>query len=457
MKTKNHINFFAIGASFLFMFNPNVNIVDVLPDFIGYIILCLALTPLGDVNEYISDALKSFKRMIFIDAAKLIAFMWVFGISVTSEFNSSLMLWSFVFGALEIIILIPAYLNLFKGLTSLGYFHSNTAILGYKQKARKNHTEKMQSFTVFFVIFKSVMSFLPELSDLTSTEYYENSGMTNMYRYIGIMRFLAFAPALIIGIIWLVKIILYFSRIRKDTEFCRLLEQTYISRVLPKKGIFVKRNVSVAFTVLITAAVLTIDFRLERVNIFPDFISAVLLFVFVLLISKRTAVNKGLGIALSCLYFVASCAYSLLEFLFFKNHSYGAVWRDAEAMAAYRYMIIGCIAATVLFAVLCFVIIKSLASVIDMHTGYVSDGESSHTEMQKKMAEDTRRELKKQLVLCYVATVIYAVCDVCYALFAKDYGFMLVLNVACGAFFIGMLAKATVEIYEAVSTKYMLE
>ena len=171
MKTK-HINFFALGISFVFMFNPNINIIDLLPDFIGYIILCVALTPLSDINEHMAEAYAGFKRMIFIDAAKVLAFVWVFGISVTSEYNSSLMLWSFIFGIVELIFLLPAYVNLFKGFTGLGYFHENTAILGSKRGRGKNYTDKMRSFTVFFIAFKSVMSFLPELSDLTSTEYY---------------------------------------------------------------------------------------------------------------------------------------------------------------------------------------------------------------------------------------------------------------------------------------------
>ena len=105
MKTK-HINFFALGISFVFMFNPNINIIDLLPDFIGYIILCVALTPLSDINEHMAEAYAGFKRMIFIDAAKVLAFVWVFGISVTSEYNSSLMLWSFIFGIVELIFLL---------------------------------------------------------------------------------------------------------------------------------------------------------------------------------------------------------------------------------------------------------------------------------------------------------------------------------------------------------------
>lgn len=457
MKTKKNINLFAIGASFVFMLNPNVNIVDVLPDFIGYIILCLTLTPLGDMNEYISDALNGFKRMIFIDAGKVLAYMWVFGISVSSEYNSSLMLWSFVFGVLEIIFVVPAYANLFKGLTGLGYFHENTAILGSRRNGKKNYTDKMRSLTLFFVIFKAVMSFLPELSDLTSTEYYENSGMTNLYQYIGVMRLLVFIPTLILGSIWFLKITLYFSRIRKDTEFCEVLEQTYARRVLTKKGIFVKRNVSVSIAVLITAAVLSFDFRIERVNLFPDFISAALLLAFFVIISKKTPINKMWGMVISAVYFVVSAVASFLEFYFFKNHSYGAILRDMEALAAYRYMVIACIVSAVVFGAVYFAVIRSLEKVIEAHTGYVLSEKTANVEMQSRMAEATQKEIKGQLQLCSIATVVYAISDVFYALFARTYSFVIFINIACTVFFVIMLVRATMEIYEAVNTKYMLE
>lgn len=454
MKTKKNINLFAIGASFVFMFNPNINIVDVLPDFIGYIILCMALTPLGDMNEYISDALTSFKRMIFVDAGKVLAYTWVFGLSVSSEYNSSLMLWSFVFGVLEIIFVVPAYANLFKGLTSLGYFHKNTAILGSKRNRKKNYTDKIRGFTMFFVIFKAVMSFLPELSDLTSTEFYENSGMTNLYQYIGVMRLLVFMPTLILGIIWLVRITLYFKRIRNDTELCEALEKTYADRVLTKKGIFVKRNVSVAAAVLITAAVLSFDFRIERVNLFPDLVSAVLLFVFFLVIAKKTRINKTLGIVISCVYFAVSVVTYVLEISFFKNYSYGAILRDVEAMWAYRYMTLACVVSAVAFAAVYFLVIKALENVIDTHTGYV---QLHNAEMQIKMAEATKNEIKKQLKALAAATVLYAVSDVGYVLLARTERIVILLNIVCAVFFVGMLVKAVTEIREAVNTKYMLE
>ena len=113
-KRNARIPWSAIALAFVFFFNPNINIVDPLPDVFGHIILALSLVKLSMVCPALTDARRAFERMILIDGAKILALLWVFGIEVTSERNSSLMLWSFVFGMLEIGFLAPAFVKLYR-------------------------------------------------------------------------------------------------------------------------------------------------------------------------------------------------------------------------------------------------------------------------------------------------------------------------------------------------------
>ena len=102
-------------------------------------------------------------------------------------------------------------------------------------------------------------------------------------------------------------------------------------------------------------------------------------------------------------------------------------------------------------------VIKTLSNVIDLHTGYTVVQQSENYEMQAKIAEGTKKELKKTLIFCFAASAVYAVGDICYVLLAKDYGFMLLVSFICATVFVGSFIKAYVDIYEGVSTKYMLE
>lgn len=458
MKKTKHINFVAIGLSLIFLFNPNIAVIDVLPDFIGYIFLCVFITGLADINETLSNALTCFKRLVFLDAAKVIAIMWIFGMSVTSERNSSLLLWAFAFGVLEIMLVIPAFLKLFKGLEELGNAYENTSVVSSKpgKRSRKSHTEKICRFTVVFVAVKSVFSFLPELADLTSTEYYENEGLLNLYRYIGIMRFLAFIPVLVLGVIWILKCIKYFKRIDKDSVFCTALEKYYAENVAVKKGIFVRRNIALSFVILITAFVFSFDFRLENVNMLPDFISGILLAVFFAVISKRTSVNKKVPTVLSAVYVAVAFAAYALEINFFDKYYYGAIYRSEEAMAAFAAMATAACASAVLFALLSCAVLKTLKGVIAEHTGVVAlDGDKNS--VCEKMSEDIKKELGKYLKYCLAATVFYALTDIGYALFAKDLEYMFFINTVGAVIFVASYVKAYTEISEAVKSRYILE
>ena len=72
---KKSIGFGLLSFSLLFFANPNINIIDFLPDFIGYILLCFALSRLADMNESIGEAVSSFRKMILI--AWIVYFVWI--------------------------------------------------------------------------------------------------------------------------------------------------------------------------------------------------------------------------------------------------------------------------------------------------------------------------------------------------------------------------------------------
>ena len=457
MKGKKYINFKAIGLSLIFLFNPNINVIDFLPDFIGYIILCALLTNLADINETVSEALGIFKKMIFIDAAKLVALIWIFGMSVTTEKNSSLLLWSFAFGILEMLFVIPAFLKLFKGLGELGYLYDNTSINEKNGNRKKNYTDSLRRFTVAFIAIKSIMAFLPEFADLTSTEYSENQGITNLYEHIGIMRFLAFVPVLVLGVIWIVKVILYFNRINNDVKFNSAIDQIYRSRVLNKSGIFVKRNIKLSFVLLLLVAVFSFDLRIESVNVLPDFISAILVFAFFCVVSKRTSINKKISVTVATVYFVTAVAATVTEFLFFKNYYYESIYRAQEAMQAFVVMATFAVINIAVFAIACVMMLMACDNIIKEHTGGITVSNDKSNEYQLKMSEALHADLRRSLIFCAASTFVYLVTDACYVLLAKDYGFMLFINVIGFILFIASFIKAYSDISEAVEAKYILE
>ncbi len=453
---KKTINFKMIGLSLIFLFNPNVNIIDFLPDFIGYILLCIALTSLADMNETIAEAHGMFKKLILIDAAKILAWLWVFGISVVSEKNSSLMLWSFAFGVAELVFVIPAFLKLFKGIADLGYLHDNTSVIGSKRMgSKKSYTDKARNTTVVFIFLKAIMSFLPELADLTSTEYSENIGLMNMYRYIGIMRFLAFLPVFAVGVYWIIRCVKYFYRISNDIEFISELEKTYAQRVAPRQGIFVRRNIALSFAVLLAAMLFSVDFRMERVNMLPDFVSGILLVAFFVIASRKTKIDRGFPIFMGCVYALVGAFAYISEFWFFGNYSYSAIDRSTQAKGAFTVLASVSTLSTILFVLITFIALNAVKRIIFEHTGMLSTTDNAAS--QEKISQSIRSELGKTVIICGVMAVIYAFTDIFYIFFAKEFSFAFTVNLIGAIAFAISFMTLYHDVSEAVRSRYILE
>ncbi|MBE6576608.1 MAG: hypothetical protein E7653_00540 [Ruminococcaceae bacterium] len=453
-RSKRYVNFKAIGLSLIFLFNPNINIIDVLPDFIGYILLCLALVKLADLNDTLSEALDAFKKLIIIDAAKILALMWTFGISVSSERNSSILLWAFVFGVLELIFVIPAFIKLFKGLSEIGYLYENSSIIASKRAYSKNKTDKLCVFTVVFLGFKALMSFVPELLNLTSPEYYDGNTTQNLYQFIGTIRLLAFVPTLIFGIVWLCRVLAYFKKVNSDEILMPALDKAYAEKVLPRDGIFIIRNVTTALLILAVSCVLCFDLRLENINVIPDFLSAVLLICFFIVLGKKIKIKKAIPILLGAVYFVTSALASFFEFKFFENYYYSAVYRSADALNAYRAMLISSIANVLAFVAIFVCVLISLKKIIAEHCGHITISGESASGAQLDMS--IKKELNKNIIICAVGLAVYAITNICYVLLAKEYGFMFFIDVVGAIIFVVTFFKAYFDISAAVKAKYIL-
>ena len=135
LKLKKNIGLSLIPFAFLFLFEPNYTLIDPLPDFIGYIILIAALTNLSDVNYHIHDARGGFKKGIAISIFRFLSIYVLKNIFATDEQSIGILLFSFVLSFFELVVIIPAYKNLFDGLLSLGMMHDGTFV--YYRSVRK--------------------------------------------------------------------------------------------------------------------------------------------------------------------------------------------------------------------------------------------------------------------------------------------------------------------------------
>ncbi len=84
----------------IFIMNPNVNIVDILPDFIGCLFIMKGLYSVSQIYPQFDDSLGYFRKFAIISVFKTVSLPVLFIISATEI--TWLLLLSFVFGCLEI-------------------------------------------------------------------------------------------------------------------------------------------------------------------------------------------------------------------------------------------------------------------------------------------------------------------------------------------------------------------
>ncbi len=451
-----------LALSFVFMFNPNISIVDPLPDFIGYIMISVCLSRLSMLGETLADAKRAFEKMILIDICKILSILWVFGIDKTASRASTIMLFAFALGIVEILFLIPAYSKLFKGISDLGDYYENTSVHGSKN-GHVSYTDSIRNFSIFFAFFKVVMNVLPELTAMGNDAYNESSIFVNIYRYIGIMRFLSAVPVLLIGAFWVFKMYGYFKRVSLDVPFNNSLVEKYNTEVLPKRGIFVIKDIRKASWLLTTAAVLTLDFTLDGVNIMPDVLSVIFFVLSAIYFGRTTSLKTRKIYVLTGVYGGISVAAYLLQFYYNAKFSYNALDSSFTAFCIYIAGVVAVTLQGIILICLLSVYFSEIKRVIEEHTGYVA-GRELNTERERLRIKDYHDEIRRTFTRVLDITVLYVLSDVAFSLYGvfyaflrKNLGFLSLLNFACGLLFVAMLVRALGELRYAVQTKYMLE
>ncbi len=303
------IGYMIVGC--IFLFNPFINIIDILPDFIGYLFIMRALSELSDLERNIRNARAKFKSAMWVS---LVKFALVFASMI---FDSTwYLILTFTFGILECMYLIPAFIDLFYGISYLEgrytdhrsrfealpkfggifdktEFESGTAYFeifpqdqrdrkpafaeekvfftdryatvalgdaGFASRIRKKvayfyESTEARILSIIFVIVRAVCAVIPELTAIaeTGSGYVESNPIEDFSALRWLLIAVLAIFALVVGILWLVRMIGYFNIFRKDTEFISVLQDKYNEEIVPNRGLWTKRK-SLSFCTIATAA-----------------------------------------------------------------------------------------------------------------------------------------------------------------------------------------------------------
>ncbi len=435
-KIKKNLGIGALIASAFFLFNPDIAIIDFIPDVFGYLLLMYGISQLSELNEKIAQARHCFLKAALCNAVKTGLIAVLFGLVSPREMPVSILLFTFVMNFFDLVFVIPGYVHLFGGLIFLGERNDGDFLLKRKlipmrrktydysllspekekrialreaklerARQRKNsrarsNIERFYRKTVVFVIFKAVTPVLPELTSLLGDGF--NNSIVNYYDFIGLYRIISMLILLLVGIFWLVSAVRFYFGLVRDKMFITALKEKYKAEIMPRHAYFARKFAKKASLLFIITGFLFTNIYFDEQNILPDIIAALLLLAAALCVRKYTSKWK-LAAFSSVLLGVMSIALEVLRTSFNSEFIKEQIMKNPEAYTFWKNMLGVSIAEGVFASLAIASMLICAADIVKKYSGYFTEGTDAFD------PERATKELHGELIRPLYVTGIFGV------------------------------------------------
>lgn len=485
-KARKNLGLGLVCLSFVFLFNPMLAVIDLLPDVIGYLLLCIGISQLADMNYHFEEALRYFKRMILVSSIQLFSIFILFGFVTGRERPTTILLLTFTFAVIDVIFLIHAYNQFFEGFLYLGsrmdaknVFHTEEQLTNLEKrqqlreermarkevdaprrryrrrtpKAPKTNTALAAGFTTVFIVLKAILTVLPEFTALSE----QSDGSTRfafLYDYISLFRMIAIAILLVLGIIWTVKMISYIRSIINDRPFMEALTAKYVAEIEPKTHIFIQRAIKTAFAVFGIGIAFSIDFYVDNNSILPDFIYPII-FIAALLLLRRFVKIPAMTYLLCGIHTITAAVTYLVSAYFYSNYTLSLASIRMDAHLAYQAVCYSKIADSIVFLLLMLSLLPIFSKIIKEYTGF-APANAPNVQIQDKIRY-VHGMLHKKLNVVAILAILCSASSIAYVLLVDNFNFMWIIDfVFCLTLTICTVVTLNA-IGEEVQYKYLLD
>ena len=439
-------------AALLFLWNPHVNVIDVLPDCIGWMLAALSMTHLAWAMDDFAALRRRAWILCGITAVKLAPMVFsILGVKKLEFLGEPTMVLTYTvcFGAFELFLGVGVMRGWIDAIAKFGLLHdSKIAVHGTtkepkrlrqqisdedgaktvsterkrslsRKALRKNSrrgrryrdfSERLGHLTFWFFVWRFVSSFVPELVYLRSTEYLGNVVYGVVIDIRDYRPYLIFFFSLIAGIYglrWLVRCLGYAKRLGGDpaiqSGFVKLSherQEQIVSRAAMERF-------SIAFGCMMIGGVFFCHFSFENINILPDCIGLAFLLTAVYLLRNKTVLPKryfsvGLvGVIVTVPYAVVRTWHSVVHHGFWTDNLVDYFTRNVPVSAekqAYtmqlQLIMLGLAVLETALVIWLFARFLRVVRGLDRLSG--GDGHTLYDSMSKDMMREEREKYEKQ-------------------------------------------------------------
>ena len=393
--------------SFLFLFNPIISVIDILPDFIGYLFLLRFFHTMSYTNDKADELCKSIKKLSLITGIKIITLLFM--PTFISLDQAMYMVFSFVFAILECIFGIPLIIKMFDMFSDIALYEGNSACA---------NNETIKRITIGAFAIRLVLAAAPDLTFLSVSNGVDTPTGINLSQFRPLLFTVSALISFVVGIVWLVLILRYVSRLFTKNAM-NLLREDYAKRAVGRGLLFLSKDCMFYLTTICFACAFVIDFNLNLVNVLLDSIFSVIITVVLALMSVRDYYKEKLILVvigtLSVFHLSSDIALTVNAVNFFDKYNLDSIQRVSAAEDLYFKMCTLSIISSVLFIAIiflcCYSLSRSAKSTLMRNSGLFVDAS------REALVEEFSRDTRKNLTYVLIFSVISAVAHCCYIAF----------------------------------------
>lgn len=424
-----------IFAGFIFLFNPNINIIDIMPDFIGYALIIFGLYRLRDLAPAIADSMRGFLRLLICSLLKT-TFMFIIPGLPDKGF---LLVFSFCFTLAEVAFMLSAFTNFFDGMFFVGTLHD-----GGDMVKNLNNAKMM---TILFVFIRGIFTLLPEFVYLYVTE---DLGYI-LAAYKGVLNIICALISLITGIVWLVTMHRFYKCIVGDEHFIGNMTTYYKEYIKPNHSLFLRRYMKYALALFGTGFLFLPDIYIDGIDYLPDTVGLLLIIAGFLVIRKYCK-NYRLPLTVcSVSALLSAFGWIYVKIYADRYYAYGV----GKTMEAYRMyvttIIISAAEAVVLIVLFIFMTRYFLAMVKELTGREVESVFASIIVKDKYQKKMMRIKCFAFMILGSVAAISGVFYTVCLYLLPAYW----MINTAVSIIWLIVSSKLIYDLRDQIEKKYM--
>lgn len=460
VKNKN-MGFLWILFSAIFLFNPVVACVDILPDTVGYLFLWTGLYRLADLNDYMEEAMRRAKILFWLSIVYLVLLRFVQNSIATAdpvlmnplEDRSSTFLFAVIRMLMQWLILIPLFRSMFAGVDRLADKYGDE-LLSHEKKG-KTSGQRMARRCTTFVIANSLLSVLPEATTLTSGDQNTFSSF-DWYDFIFMFRALGVMISLIFSIVWLIFFVTYFVRLLRRRAWLERLCTAYGSDVLTQVEMLTVRRYARAMLLLSVGVIFTASLRVDGRIVLPGIVFAVLSWIAFAQLGKSFPERRQCRIPCVILILLSG-AHWMLNYVFVVKNQFTpehSLYNQQAFWQFFAMRILG--AAEVLATVLLLLyVLQMLVQIARQHTAvdYATQGSE---EISQRATERLHRGFEKRAKIMFPFFAIAAAAGMLDSILQMEYPFIWFIALLFSIVGICLFFSLCHELLEEIRARYLL-